>query len=133
MCARATTKFGRRRLETLSRFQGFSEPRLSLGGDHDRVNAVARQIDTAQVRDVAVQKLRDLTIAVAIVAAAGVGAIAWISAATIPGSNGLAGLVANPITDRRDRSFSDDDGFNQAPPTRAQSGPAVAVSGGSHP
>jgi hypothetical protein len=91
------------------------------------------QTSIGQVRDVATQKLRDLTIAVAIVAAAGVGAIAWISAATVPGSNGLASLAGSPVTERDDRSFSNDDGFAQAPPTTAQFGPGVAVSGGSHP
>jgi len=40
----------------------------------------------ALVRDTAVQKLRDLTIAVAVVSAAAVALIAWVSAATIPGN-----------------------------------------------
>lgn len=83
-------------------------------------------------RDLAVQKLRDLTIAVVIAAAAGVGVLAWISAATIPGSSGASGQAGAAITGVDDRSTSRaDDGFNQAPPRRSRGGTGMAVSGGS--
>lgn len=93
-----------------------------------------RQSHVAGARDVAVQKLRDMTIAVAVVAAAGVGVIAWISAATIPGSTGTSSLIGNTTTRLDDgRRNSRDDGFAQAPPAQSQTGSGVAVSGGSHP
>ena len=86
-------------------------------------------------RDLGVQKLRDLTIAVVIAAAAGVGVIAWVSAETIPGfadSNGPTGSTATGLDDR---SITTIDGrrdrFNQAPTGRSQRGPGMAVSGGS--
>ena len=50
---------------------------------------VRRQTEMALVRDTAVQKLRDLTIAVALASAAAVALIAWVSAATIPGIAGV--------------------------------------------
>lgn len=87
---------------------------------------------TAVARDLGVQKLRDLTIAVVVAAAAGVGVIAWVSAETIPGfadSTGPTGSAATGL----DNPFIDSTGdrFNQAPSGRSQRGPGMAVSGGS--
>jgi hypothetical protein len=96
------------------------------------MNAIVRQTHMAVARDNAVQKLRDMTIAVAVVAAAGVGVIAWLSAVTIPGSTATGDLTLGTTVDDNE-PISIDDGFNQAPPTRTRSGPGVAVSGGSHP
>jgi hypothetical protein len=85
----------------------------------------------AGARDSAVRNLRDLTIAIAIAATAGVGLTAWVSAATIPGITGstssggtAAGTANQPIS-------SADQGFAQAPATSAHFGNGVAVSGGS--
>jgi hypothetical protein len=87
----------------------------------------------AGVRDLAVRKLRDVTIAVAIAAAAGVALIAWVSAATIPGSTGSASGTGNAATGVDGQPISaGDDGFAQAPPPTTQPGSGVAVSGGSH-
>lgn len=97
------------------------------------MNTMGRQTHMAVARDNAVQKLRDLTIAVAVVAAAGVGVIAWLSAVTIPGSTSTGGLTVGTTTVNDNQPISIDDGFTQAPPTRTRSGPGVAVSGGSHP
>jgi hypothetical protein len=86
----------------------------------------------ALVRDTAVQKLRDLTIAVALVSTAAVVLIAWVSAATIPGAGGQGqtGNAAN--TD--DQPFTgNDDGFIQGPPPATTgNGPGIVVTGGSH-
>jgi hypothetical protein len=84
------------------------------------------------VRDIAVRKLRDTTIAVAIAAAAGVAVIAWLSAATIPGSSVRPGLTGNTASGVNDQQIAaSDDGFAPAPPGSSQPGPGVAVSGGS--
>jgi hypothetical protein len=86
----------------------------------------------ADVRDVAMQKLRDLTIAVAIAAGAGVALIAWVSAATIPGSTGTASAAGPATTSSDEQSAAPSGGdFSQAPPTTVQSGRPLAVSGGS--
>jgi hypothetical protein len=86
----------------------------------------------AVARDLAVQKLRDLTIAVVIAAAAGVGVIAWVSAATIPGSSNATGATGNATTGADSGSISPSgDRFQQAPPGRSRRGTGVAVSGGS--
>jgi hypothetical protein len=96
------------------------------------VDAVIPQTQTAVARDLAVQKLRDLTIAVVIAAAAGVGVIAWLSAATIPGFTDSTASTGNPITGLDDRSNAPSgDRFSQAPPGRSSRGTGVAVSGGS--
>jgi hypothetical protein len=50
------------------------------------VDLATRQVVKATQRDDAVQRLRDLTIAVAIAAVGAVGLLAWISAATVPGT-----------------------------------------------
>lgn len=92
-----------------------------------------RQANMAGVRDVAVQKLRDLTLAVAIAAAAGVGVIAWVSAATIPGSTGTSGNAGTVVSgvDNQPASPSNGGSFYQAPPGNGGFGSGVAVSGGS--
>jgi hypothetical protein len=86
----------------------------------------------AGARDGAVRNLRDLTIAIAITATAGVGVTAWVSAATIPGKTGAAGATAaatgtpnQPITSTDQRSGK------RNRPGNAQFGSGVAVSGGS--
>ena len=90
----------------------------------------------AMVRDVAVQKLRDLTFAVALVSAAAVGVIAWVSAATIPGTASAQGQTGNATnTDNSGLPVTGgDDGFNQRPPqnTGIGNGSGIVVSGGSH-
>ena len=104
-----------------------------------------RQTTMAGERDVAVQKLRDLTVAVGVVAAAGVGVIAWGSWATIPGSTGspastgtpasagTSGVAVVPNTENDDgeQGSPAGGGLAQAPPTKTQPGPGVVVSGGS--
>jgi hypothetical protein len=91
-----------------------------------------RQANMPEVRDVAVRKLRDVTVAVAIAAAAGVGVIAWVSAATIPGSSAPSGLTGNAATGVDDQPVSvSGDGFTKAPRGSNGFGPGVAVSGGS--
>jgi hypothetical protein len=97
------------------------------------MNTRVGQTHMAVARDNAVQKLRDVTIAVAVAAAAGVGVIAWLSAATIPGSTATGGLTFGTATVDGGQPNTTDDGFAQAPPTRTRSGPGVVVSGGSHP
>jgi hypothetical protein len=84
------------------------------------------------VRDVAFQKLRDVTVAIAVAAAASVGVIAWVSAATIPGtttSSDVSGNVATGVDDQP--STGGGGGYVQAPTGGRQPGPGVAVSGGS--
>jgi hypothetical protein len=84
------------------------------------------------VRDTAVQKLRDLTIAVALASAAAVALIAWVSAATLPGT---ANASTQTVTDNGGGQpvSGSDDGFNQRPSVGGTSGygPGIAVSGGS--
>jgi hypothetical protein len=88
----------------------------------------------AMVRDNAVQKLRDLTIAVALAAAAAVGIIAWVSAATIPGTAGASVQSGNPVNESGQPFTGNDDGFNQGPvPGTTGNGPGIVVTGGSHP
>jgi len=86
----------------------------------------------AIVRDNAVQKLRDLTIAVALAAAAAVALIAWVSAATIPGTAGTAGLTGNTVDGSGQPVSGGDDGFSQGPPATSGYGPGIVVTGGSH-
>ena len=88
----------------------------------------------ALVRDTAVQKLRDLTIAVALASAAAVVLIAWVSAATVPGTANASGQTGNSVNDGGQTFTGDDGGFNQAPPPRnTGNGPGIVVTGGSHP
>ena len=114
-------------VRTLRKFQGFSQARLSVLGDHGVMATVVRQ----RVRDVATQKLRDVTIAIAVAAAAGVGVIAWVSAATIPGLSESPGLPGNETTGVDVQPSTNDDDFVQAPPRKSKFGAGVAVSGGS--
>ena len=87
----------------------------------------------AMVRDTAVQKLRDLTIAVALAAAAAVALIAWVSAVTIPGTANAAGQTGNAANGAGQPVTGSDDGFNQGPPPDTNGyGPGIAVTGGSH-
>ena len=114
---------------THRKFSGISEGRLSLDCDDRPVPTVERQ---TQVRDVAVRKLRDVTVAVALVAAASAGLIAWVSAATIPGATATTGLTGNAVTgDEAPLIPTNQDGFGQKPPGKNKFGPGVAVSGGS--
>jgi hypothetical protein len=86
----------------------------------------------AAVRDLAVRKLRDVTVAVAIAATASVGVVAWVSAATIPGSAATTGLSGNAATGSGDPVISNNPvGFGPAPSGGKKFGPGVAVSGGS--
>ena len=88
----------------------------------------------AMVRDNAVQKLRDLTMAVAVAAAAAVGIIAWVSAATIPGTAGASVQSGNPVNEGGQSFTGNDDGFNQGPVQGTTgNGPGIVVTGGSHP
>jgi hypothetical protein len=117
---------------TLSKFPGFSEGRLRLGRHPLDVDTVIRDTQVAGVRDAAVQKLRDVTVAIAVAAAAGVAAIAWVSAATIPGSAGTSGLSGDAAAQTDDQPITaPGDDFNQTTPAQTRFGPGVAVSGGS--
>ncbi|HEY1162700.1 MAG TPA: hypothetical protein VGF78_06515 [Candidatus Dormibacteraeota bacterium] len=91
-----------------------------------------RQSEMALVRDTAVQKLRDLTIAVALAATAAVALIAWVSAATIPGTTDSSGLTGNAANAGGPTTSQNDDGFSPAPQGATGYGPGIAVSGGSH-
>jgi hypothetical protein len=121
-------------MEILSEFEGISQVWLRRAGDDRGVFTVRRQSEIALVRDTAVQKLRDLTIAVALAAAAAVGLIAWVSAATIPGSTaaapsptGSTAGIGSTVT-----TSGDDEGYNQNPPVTTRPGPGITVTGGSH-
>jgi hypothetical protein len=57
--------------------------------------------------------------------------IAWVSAATIPGSNAGSGVTGNAATSVDDQPSTGGDSFVQAPPRKARQGSGVAVSGGS--
>jgi hypothetical protein len=86
----------------------------------------------AAARDLAVRKLRDVTVAVVIAATASVGVVAWVSAATIPGSAANTGLSGNPASGSGDPAISNNPGgFVPAPAGGKEFGPGVAVSGGS--
>jgi len=93
------------------------------------MDVAKRQTRLAGARDIAVRNLRDLTIAIAIIAAAGVGLAAWVSAATIPG-NTPPGSSGNASTGAASDSFTADPGNGQAA-VGSQPGSAVVVSGGS--
>ena len=90
-----------------------------------------RQNDVALVRDTAVQKLRDLTIAVALASAAAVALIAWVGAATIPGTADASGQTGTANGGGQPVSGSDD-GFNPGSSGTSGYGPGIAVTGGSH-
>lgn len=95
---------------------------------------VRRQAEIALVRDTAVQKLRDLTVAVAVAATAAVALIAWISAATIPGiASGQTGNAANNGSPQPSPQTGDD-GFTRVQPGGPLPGygPGIVATGGSH-
>ena len=94
------------------------------------MDVAKRQTRLAGARDIAVRNLRDLTIAIAIIAAAGVGLAAWVSAATIPGQTGASSPSGTTTTGATTDPFTIDQGAGQAP-VITQPGSAVAVSGGS--
>jgi hypothetical protein len=104
--------------------------RLRLGCDHAIVVRVKPQAQVVAVRDVAVRKLRDVTVAVALAATAGMGLIAWVSAETIPGTapSGPTGSTSTAVDEQP--TLNDGGGFVQKQP-RYSFGPGVAVSGGS--
>jgi hypothetical protein len=91
-----------------------------------------RQNEVALVRDTAVQKLRDLTVAVVLASAAAVALIAWVSAATIPGTPDASAQTGTTNGDAQPVS-GNDDGFSQGPSVGGTSGygPGIAVTGGS--
>jgi hypothetical protein len=88
-----------------------------------------RQTRLAGARDVAVRNLRDLTIAIAIIATAGVALAAWVSAATIPGIT-PPGSGGDASTGAASDSYTLDPGNGQAA-VSSQPGSGVVVSGGS--
>ena len=99
---------------------------------------VRRQTEMAMVRDTAVQKLHDLTVAVALVSAAAVAVIAWVSATTIPGNvTGQAGAVTTgggqPVSQGDDGFNQGQPGTDQGQPITTRPGPGIVVTGGSHP
>ena len=84
-------------------------------------------------RDDAVQKLRDLTIAVAIAALGAVGLLAWISSATFPGQAGSTqpgGQVTSSGSANTSNASGDD--LQPASAAPAGSGSGLVVSGASH-
>ncbi len=89
--------------------------------------------NVAGMRDEAIRKLRDVTVAVAIAAVASVGVIAVVSAATIPGSAGASASTGKaPTGTDLQPPPATDEGFAQAPPASVQAGSGIAVTGGSH-
>jgi hypothetical protein len=95
-----------------------------------------RQAAKAATRDDAMQRLRDLTVAVAIAACGALGVFAWLSANTIPGSASTA--TQPPSDDSQFANLQPGDDLNQQPaafapaPARAGNGSGFVVSGGSH-
>jgi hypothetical protein len=95
------------------------------------VDLAKRQMHLAGARDSGVRNLRDLTIAIAITATAGVGLTAWVSAATIPGTTGTSGVTGAAARTAIQPTSSGEHRFAQARPGNAQLGSGVAVSGAS--
>ena len=83
----------------------------------------------AVARDNAMQRLRDLTIAVAVASAGAVGLFAWLSAVTIPGGSGAPTAAATDNSG--DPTYSSDQGLVPTDVRSAPFGSGVAVSGGS--
>ena len=109
---------------------------LRLGGDSESVDLAKRQIRLAGERDNAVRNLRDLTIAIAVVATGGVALAAWVSAATIPGTTGTSSAASpSEIDDSGNAAtqpvYPADQGLAPTRPGNSQLGSGVAVSGGS--
>ena len=87
------------------------------------------------MRDGAMQRLRDLTLAAGIAAFGALGLFAWISAATIPGVSGSAQPASGDA--QLTPTFFGGGDDSQQPSQRQSLAPAnfgsgVAVSGGSH-
>jgi hypothetical protein len=96
------------------------------------VDLATRQVEKAMQRDDAVQRLRDLTIAVAVAALGAVGLLAWISAATFPGQAALnqpSGQATS--TGSADASNASGDDLQPTSVVPAGSGSGLAVSGAS--
>jgi hypothetical protein len=98
------------------------------------VDLANRQAAKAATRDDAMQRLRDLTLAVAIAACGALGVFAWLSATTIPGS---ASTTTQPSAgDSQFANAQAGDDSTQQPavfaPAPSHSGSGFAVSGGSH-
>lgn len=97
------------------------------------MDLATRQAVKAIERDGAVQRLRDLTIALAIAALGAVGLLAWVSAATIPGQAGSAQPTGGaPSTGTATTNSTGDDLQQASAIAPAGSGSGLAVSGGSH-
>jgi hypothetical protein len=97
------------------------------------VDLATRQAVKAIERDGAVQRLRNITIALAVAALGAVGLLAWISATTTPGQPGPGQPTGQaPSTNSADANATGDD--LQRPPAIAPagSGSGLTVSGGSH-
>jgi hypothetical protein len=95
------------------------------------VDLATRQVVKARQRDDAVQRLRDLTIAVAIAALGAVGVLAWISAATFPGQAALQPSGQATSTGSTNASNATGDDLQPASVAPAGSGSGLAVSGAS--
>ena len=90
------------------------------------MDVAQRQAHLAGTRDVAVQKLRDLTLAIGIGAAGAVGLVAYIAAATIPGISDVSATgSASAQTADVPSEVSASSGSTTVPST-TQPGPAVA-------
>jgi hypothetical protein len=96
------------------------------------VDLATRQVEKAMQRDDAVQRLRDLTLTVAIAALGAVGLLAWMSAATFPGQAGSIqpGGQATSAGSANASNGSGDD-LQPASAAPAGSGSGLAVSGAS--
>jgi cytoskeletal protein RodZ len=94
------------------------------------VDLATRQAAKAGERDGAMQRLRDLTLSVAIAALGAVGLLAWVSAATIPGQTGSSQQPASTGSSLASNATGDDVQPSSAV-APAGSGSALAVSGAS--
>ena len=97
-----------------------------------------RQAHLAGTRDVAVQRLRDLTLAIGVAAAGAVGLVAYVAAATIPGmsdasASGQASVADNPSQVGAASNSGIEPSATQPAPVAAapKHHRSVAVSGGS--
>jgi len=97
-----------------------------------------RQAHLAGTRDVAVQRLRDLTLAIGVAAAGAVGLVAYVAAATIPGMSDASAPGQTSSADipshvgAASNSSTDPSTTQPAPVTAApRHHRSVAVSGGS--
>ena len=96
------------------------------------MDLATRQAAKAIQRDDAVQRLRDLTIAVAIAALGAVGLLAWVSASTFPGTASSQPGGQAPSTGSTNASNASGDDFQPASAVApAGSGSGLAVSGAS--